>query len=263
MNKILFSKNSIIRFLSSIVLISISLYCIVQGELILIIALSIIIFLISYEYISITENIDTIYLKLTKSFLNIIIFLLSLISVKFSIIFLAIVSLLNLTQKKTFKINKAFVLFGPIYLCFPFIFLYNIKISDFGLHIVLWFLFIVWITDTFSYIGGNYIGGKKLSLSLSPNKTWSGSISGVVIATIFSGICFYLNDYQLLKGLVFGFFISLVTQFGDLFESWIKRKHLVKDSGSLIPGHGGFLDRLDGLLLSSILLYIGYVLNVM
>ena len=114
MNKILFSNNSILRFLSSIVLISMSLYCIVQGGLILKIALSTLIFLISYEYISITEKIDTIYLKLTKSFLNIIIFLLSIISVKFSIIFLIIVSLLNLIQKKTFKIHKIFVLLGPL-----------------------------------------------------------------------------------------------------------------------------------------------------
>ena len=263
MNKILFSNNSILRFLSSIVLISMSLYCIVQGGLILKIALSILIFLISYEYISITEKIDTIYLKLTKSFLNIIIFLLSIISVKFSIIFLIIVSLLNLIQKKTFKIHKIFVLLGPIYLCFPFIFLYNIRLSNFGLEIILWFLLIVWITDIFSYIGGNYIGGKKLSLSLSPNKTWSGFICGITCATIFSGICFYINDYTVLMGLIFGFSLALFTQFGDLFESWIKRKHLVKDSGKLIPGHGGFLDRLDGLLLSSILLYIGYLFNGM
>jgi len=263
MNKILFSNNSILRFLSSIVLISISLYCIVQDGLILKIALSTLIFLISYEYISITEKIDTIYLKLTKSFLNIIIFLLSIISIKFSIIFLIIVSLLNLIQKKTFKIHKIFVLLGPIYLCFPFIFLYNIRSSNFGLEIILWFLLIVWITDIFSYIGGNYIGGKKLSLSLSPNKTWSGFICGITCATIFSGICFYINDYTVLMGLIFGFSLALFTQFGDLFESWIKRKHLVKDSGKLIPGHGGFLDRLDGLLLSSILLYIGYLFNGM
>jgi len=263
MNKILFSNNSILRFLSSIVLISISLYCIVQGGLILKIALSTLIFLISYEYISITEKIDTLYLKSTKSFLNIIIFLLSIISINFSIIFLVIVSLLNVIPKKTFKIHKIFVLLGPIYLCFPFILLYNIRMSNFGLEIILWFLLIVWITDTFSYIGGNFIGGKKLSLSLSPNKTWSGFICGIASAIIFSGICFYINDYEVLIGLIYGLLLALFTQLGDLFESWIKRKHLVKDSGKLIPGHGGFLDRLDGLLLSSILLYIGYVFNGM
>ena len=260
MNKILFSKNNILRFLSSIVLISTSLYCVIQGGLLLLITLSILIFLISYEYISITEKIDTIYLKLTKSLLNIIIFLLSILSFKFSIFFFMIVFLLNFIQKKTIKSHNIFVLLGPIYLCLPLIFLYNIRIFYDDLNIILWFLSVVWLTDSFSYIGGNFIGGKKLILSISPNKTWSGFICGIVSATIFSGICFYINDYDVLSGFIFGSLLALFTQFGDLFESWIKRKHLVKDSGRLIPGHGGFLDRLDGLLLSSILLYVGYII---
>ena len=131
--------------------------------------------------------------------------------------------------------------------------------SNSGLDIILWFLLIVWLTDIFSYVCGNYIGGRKLLLSLSPNKTWSGFIGGILIATIFSGFCFYINDYKALNGFLYGLILSLFTQIGDLFESWIKRKHLVKDSGKLIPGHGGFLDRIDGLLLSSILLYTGYI----
>jgi len=164
-----------------------------------------------------------------------------------------------LFQKNTSKVNKIYMLMGPIYLSFPFIFLYNIRLSNNGLDIVLWFLIVVWITDSFSYIGGNIIGGKKLILSLSPNKTWSGFISGILVASFTSTVCFYLKNYSVFNGFVFGFFLSLLTQLGDLFESCIKRKHFVKDSGSLIPGHGGFLDRLDGLLLSSILLYIGFI----
>ena len=90
MNKSLFSNNTILRFISSISLISISLYCIIQGGLVLLIALSILTFLISYEYISITEKINTLYLKITKSFLNIIIFLLSILSIKLSVLFFII-----------------------------------------------------------------------------------------------------------------------------------------------------------------------------
>ena len=259
MNKSLFSNNTIVRFISSVFLISISLYCIIQGGLVFLIALSILTFLISYEYISITEKINTLYLKITKSFLNIIIFLLSILSIKLSIFFFIIVLLLNLVQKKTFKTHNIFVLLGPIYLCLPLIFLYNIRMSNSGLDIILWFLLIVWFTDIFSYICGNYIGGKKLLLSLSPNKTWSGFIGGILIATIFSVIYFYINDYKALNGFLYGLILSFFTQIGDLFESWIKRKHFVKDSGKLIPGHGGFLDRIDGLLLSSIVLYTGYI----
>ena len=118
MNKSLFSNNTILRFISSVFLISISLYCIIQGGLVLLIALSILTFLISYEYISITEKINTLYLKITKSFLNIIIFLLSILSIKLSILFFIIVFVLNLFQKKTFKTHNIFVLLGPIYLYF-------------------------------------------------------------------------------------------------------------------------------------------------
>jgi phosphatidate cytidylyltransferase len=177
----------------------------------------------------------------------------------FSVIFYFIVFFLYLFQKNTSKINNKFVFIGPIYLCLPFIFLYNIRLSDTGLDIILWFLLIVWSTDIFSYIGGNIFGGKKLIPSLSPNKTWSGFLCGILVACIVSIICFYIKNYNIFVGLTYGFLIALFTQFGDLFESWIKRKHGVKDSGILVPGHGGFLDRTDGLLFSSIILYIGFI----
>ena len=167
--------------------------------------------------------------------------------------------LLYLFQKNISKVNNLFVLIGPIYLCLPFIFLYSLRLSNDGLYIILWFLLIVWTTDSFSYIGGNFFGGKKLILSLSPNKTWSGFFSGILMACIVSSICFYMKNYSILYGFVYGFILALSIQFGDLFESWVKRKHLIKDSGKLIPGHGGFLDRLDGLLFGSIILYIGFI----
>ena len=266
MNKNLLSNNIFLRILSSIFLISISLFCIFKGGIILIVFLSFLIFIITYEYVSFTETIETVFLKVTKSFFNIIIFLLSTLgagvlsnSINFSILFYIIVFLLYLFQKNISKVNNFFVLIGPIYLCLPFIFLYSIILSQNGLDITLWFLLIVWVTDSFSYIGGKLLGGKKLILSLSPNKTWSGFISGILVSCLVSAICFYMKNYSITNGLVYGFVLALSTQFGDLLESWIKRKHLVKDSGILIPGHGGFLDRVDGLLFSSIILYIGYI----
>ena len=259
MNRNLLSNNSFLRLLSSIFLISISVYCVLESGTFLIVTISVLIFLLTYEYISFTETIGTLFLKTTKSFLNVTIFLLSIFTVYFSIIFYFIVFLLYLFQKNTSKVNNIFVFIGPIYLCLPFIFLYNIRLSDSGLDIILWFLLIVWSTDSFSYIGGNIFGGRKLILSLSPNKTWSGFFCGILAACIVSMICFYIKDYNILIGFTYGFLIALFTQFGDLFESWIKRKHEVKDSGILVPGHGGFLDRVDGLLLSSIILYIGFI----
>ena len=259
MNEYFFKNNTFLRFISSLFLIIIAITSIFKGGILLISTISILIFIITYEYINMTENIRTIFLKTSKSFLNIAIFGLSIFSFKFSIIFYIFIFLLTLFQKNNAKLNSLYVLLGPIYLCLPFIFLYNVRINDYGLEIILWFLFIVWSTDTFSFLFGKYLGGRKLLITLSPNKTWSGLICGILLGTIISVICFYIKSYSLVDGFIYGFLLSIFTQLGDLFESWIKRKHAIKDSGSLIPGHGGFLDRLDGLLFSSILLYIGYV----
>ena len=88
-------------------------------------------------------------------------------------------------------------------------------------------------------------------------KNWKDKVLGIFAGIIASLICFYIKDYNILSALYFGVIIAIFTQLGDLFESWIKRKHTIKDSGNLIPGHGGILDRLDGLMISSLMLYIG------
>ena len=259
MNYKFIHNNAYLRILSSLVLITIALCGIFLNNNFLLFTICLIIFLITYEWVNITEDINTITLKCTKSLFNVIIFMLSILSIKFSIIFYMIIFILNLFSKNTSKINKSFILFGPIYLCLPFIYLYKILHLHDGIDIILWFLLIVWTTDIFSYICGRYFGGIKLYPSLSPNKTWSGFLLGIFFGVLISLICFYIKEYSLLKGMYFGLVLSLATQLGDLFESWIKRKHMIKDSGKLLPGHGGLLDRLDGLITSSIILYIGYI----
>ena len=255
-NKII--NNSFLRVLSSLILISIALFGIFINDKFLVITLCVIVFLTSYEWVVITEDLNNKILKYTKSIFNVIIFLLSLLSFQFSLIFFIIVFLINLFSKNSSRVNKLFIIFGPVYLCLPFIFLYEIRHMNYGLDIIIWFLLIVWSTDTFSYICGKNFGGKKLCPSLSPNKTWSGFIFGILLAILTSIIYSFIKENSLLNGLIFGFILAVFTQLGDLFESWVKRKHSIKDSGKLLPGHGGLLDRLDGLMLSSLILYIGY-----
>ena len=262
MNEKIITNNSFLRVLTSLVLIIIAFSGIFISDKFLIFFLCIIVFLITYEWVTITENINKTILNYTKSTFNVIIFMLSLLSLKFSILFFIIIFLLNVFSKNSSKVSKVFILFGPIYLCLPFIYLYEIRHFNNGLNIILWFLLIVWSTDIFSFVFGKYFKGIKLCPTLSPNKTWSGFILGILSATLVSLICFYIKGYSLFNGLIFGIIISTSAQFGDLFESWIKRKHFVKDSGILLPGHGGFLDRLDGLMISSIILYIGCKLYV-
>ena len=115
------------------------------------------------------------------------------------------------------------------------------------------FLYVIGIcifTDIGGYVFGNIIGGKKLS-KISPNKTISGSI-GSFIFTIIPLIIIvntnYLNLDLNLKNIVFCLILSLISQLGDLFVSFLKRKAKVKDTGEILPGHGGVLDRVDGII---------------
>lgn len=118
-----------------------------------------------------------------------------------------------------------------------------------GARSVFWLLAVVWATDTGAYAFGRIIGGPKLAPSVSPNKTWSGAVGGLVSAVLISaGILFwgYGQDVSPVL-LVSAAGLSVVSQAGDLFESALKRRYQVKDSGALIPGHGGVMDRFDGL----------------
>ena len=112
-------------------------------------------------------------------------------------------------------------------------------------------ILVIMVTDIFALFCGKLIGGKKLAPAISPNKTWSGFFGGLMFSTI-AGYYFYHNFIEdNIFGLYLSIFISILAQIGDLFESKIKRIFLVKDSGSLIPGHGGLLDRLDGFVFAS------------
>ncbi|MEM1048871.1 MAG: phosphatidate cytidylyltransferase [Pseudomonadota bacterium] len=121
--------------------------------------------------------------------------------------------------------------------------------SEGGISQIYFLLVVVWATDTAAYMVGRTIGGPKLWPSISPKKTWSGSIGGLVFGSA-AGIAFTVISGADLDTRTFGLavLLSIATQVGDLFESAFKRMFSVKDSGNLIPGHGGILDRLDGLL---------------
>ncbi len=112
---------------------------------------------------------------------------------------------------------------------------------------VFWVLLVTWATDIFAYFAGRSIGGAKLAPRISPNKTWAGLVGGVAGAAVvgaFTAIWFGLGAPFTWAGA----FMGVIAQAGDLYESWLKRRAGVKDSGTILPGHGGALDRLDGLL---------------
>ena len=117
-----------------------------------------------------------------------------------------------------------------------------------GLLTFLWLMAAVWATDIFAFFAGRAIGGRKLAPVLSPNKTWSGLAGGVTAAALVSIVFAIWASASWLWLAIWGVLTAVAAQAGDLAESAMKRRFGVKDSGHLIPGHGGILDRVDGLL---------------
>lgn len=134
---------------------------------------------------------------------------------------------------------------------------------------VVWIFVVVWSADIGAYLVGRAVGGAKFAPSISPNKTWAGVFGGVLIAAIASVLDAQVVRFLMLPvplladllyiGAVLGAAMAAVAIAGDLFESWLKRRAGVKDSGNLLPGHGGVMDRIDGLVpvavLSALLAY--------
>ena len=139
---------------------------------------------------------------------------------------------------------------GVLYAGLTGVSLASIRGSDeSGLKAMLFLFAVVWATDILAYFVGRAIGGPKLAPKISPGKTWSGAIGGTVAAIVFGSAAVHFSGGQVTAGLaVLILVLSACSQIGDLFESFIKRRFGVKDSSKLIPGHGGVMDRVDGLV---------------
>lgn len=160
------------------------------------------------------------------------------------LVFLACVYEWNIVFKKKNIIYFTGLLIFLIFLIFS-IKIYNLKSYNLNF---LWLILIAWLTDIGGYIFGKIIGGPKLT-KISPNKTWSGALGSFVLSQFSFLIFFSETNYKFgTYVFVIQLFLSFVGQAGDLLMSFIKRRNGIKDSSKLIPGHGGFLDRVDGLI---------------
>ena len=142
---------------------------------------------------------------------------------------------------------------GVLYLGLPAVALVWLRVDPArgGGWVVLWLLFVVWATDVAAFMVGRTVGGPRLAPAISPGKTWSGLAGGVAGAMIVGELVARLAwDGGAAASLLAGC-LALVAQTGDLFESFLKRRANIKDSSHLIPGHGGALDRLDGVLFAA------------
>lgn len=143
--------------------------------------------------------------------------------------------------------GAAWFVAGVLYALLPAVSLLWLRLPPDGVWVVLWIFVITWATDIFAFFAGRSFGGPKLAPRFSPNKTWSGLAGGVAGATIAGGLLVVQTGLPRVLLLAAPLF-ALAAQGGDLFESAIKRRAGVKDASQLLPGHGGVMDRLDGLV---------------
>ncbi len=142
---------------------------------------------------------------------------------------------------------------GVLYLSLPMLALVWLRaMPEDGLAMVIWLLMVVWAADVVAYFAGRNIGGPRLAPSISPGKTWSGFVGGMMGAILIGVMVTLANGpFKAFTAIVLAAGLALVAQIGDLAESALKRQAGVKDSGTLIPGHGGVFDRVDGLLFAA------------
>ena len=153
------------------------------------------------------------------------------------------------------------LLIPPLYVLISMLALVYIPFSGediYNPYIILLIFVLVWISDTMSYFFGSLFGRTKLKIKASPNKTWEGFIGGLFCSVLFSYMSFnYIQEIlPFWKTILLGFIIPIFGLFGDIMQSNIKRKAGVKDSGNIIPGHGGLFDRLDSAIGSSFVVLI-------
>jgi phosphatidate cytidylyltransferase len=146
--------------------------------------------------------------------------------------------------------GKRWLSTGLLYAGLPAVALIWLRNQPDGFALVMWTMGLVWATDIFAYFAGRSIGGPKIWPAVSPNKTWAGLLGGMAAAALFSVVFAGVGNWSqsaITMALV-GALLAVVAQAGDFLESWLKRRAGVKDSGTLLRGHGGVMDRVDGLV---------------
>ena len=165
----------------------------------------------------------------------------------FYLLFILVRSLYSNRSEQPTEISK--IIFGHIYITLPITLAALLKHGC--PNMLLTAVVAIWANDTGAYIVGSKIGKNRLFPSLSPKKSWEGFFGGMLFSVISTTLLAYFLDvlmFDVTKGVILGIVISIFATWGDLFESMLKRNAGVKDSGSLIPGHGGILDRIDSML---------------
>lgn len=249
------NNNMQLRVVSGFILALLTISVVIMGGWYFFILVATAIYLMTFEWNRILGDAASSYHVLISASLVLLVSLLLFSNSSFYI-FLSILlaSLILIYNLKHLSNNPVMFLVGYIYVLTPSIAIISIRMNPdqgVGLYNILWILFVIWSTDISAFFTGKIFGGMKLAPTISPAKTWSGFIGGILAAILVGSITCYLFELgSMITFIWLALLMSLLAQSGDLIMSKIKRHYSIKDSGKLIPGHGGILDRLDSTVLS-------------
>lgn len=174
--------------------------------------------------------------------------------------FIVLIFIAALYKKSTLPFHDiAYTLLGIAYACVPFLFFMGLGfiLGEYNPYVPMGFLIMLWANDTGAYLSGRSFGKHKLFERISPNKTWEGFIGGVLLAIVIAlNLEQYFGTLSKWEWASMAIIIGVFGTLGDLVESMLKRSLGIKDSGKILPGHGGFLDRFDGLLMAAPLVFV-------
>ncbi len=233
-----------VRLISAVVLLSIGVFCLYMSSffyILLILFLSVFLFYEVCKLLNPKISNGMLLLQLIAVLLTLLLYL-RVGSNDGSFLPLIPASILVITCNS----NRLLSFFTGVLLTVALMAFFEIKF-DLGMITLLWLITCVIITDLAGYFVGRVLGGPKIWPLVSPNKTWSGLIGGWVFAVLI-GIIFKISFDLSYLFLFLSLIISISSQLGDFYESWLKRRINKKDSSKLIPGHGGFMDRFDGFI---------------
>ena len=161
----------------------------------------------------------------------------------------------QLTGESSAFINMGGTLAGLVYVVLPWSFLIILREETFGKTFLITLFLCTWSCDVAAYFVGKNFGQNLLCSRVSPKKTWEGFAGGVVASLLCAGVLAFISEFPSVTLLLLGLLCGVAGQLGDLGESVLKREASVKDASSLIPGHGGFLDRFDSILVNAVLAF--------
>ena len=245
-----------IRSITAIFFVIITIGLITISQWGLIIFLSIVAFCCQYEWGSMIWKKQNAWLRITLSIvsaISVIVITYFGLNTFFYVTLGLMFLLLMLTIWNHLLIKEVFFIIsgGLVYIIIPLSLAYYVGQDQnaYDYRLILFPLFLIWANDVFAYLVGSLIGKTKMIPRISPNKTWEGTIGGILICCLLS-ICLgsLVLDHSFITSAAFGVGVGIISTLGDLFESALKREFGIKDSGSWLPGHGGFLDRFDSFL---------------